>query len=47
MVGGDMFGTPGQWLGVAIFIAFLGAGMIKGCEYGCGYVGSKVETKWK
>jgi hypothetical protein len=37
MVGGEMFGTPGQWLFVLLLILAIGAGLGKACSRGCDY----------
>jgi hypothetical protein len=37
----------GEWAGVLLIIAALGAGAFEGCRLGCSYVANKVEFKWK
>ena len=46
MIGWD-FPTRKEIAHFVIVIFILGAGILKLCECGCDYVGSKVELKWK
>lgn len=41
------FPSTTQLVVVAIVIACIGAATLKGCEYGCSYLSSKVELRWK
>jgi hypothetical protein len=47
MVGGEMFGTPGQWLFVFLLILAMGTGLGKACSCGCDYARSHLNVEWR